>query len=259
MTQIETSTQSEWRGHITDIAHGGASFTFKPIRGEPFTAAAPERLRADIADAHARYINSDMPPYRYDAFILIANAPAPEDAARPESLDNATLTPIPNGDVIARIDLARDLEYNWYGEGDLAPSESGLDWLADAFRLHYPKDAPQPWLSPMTDGRINFDWDFPIIAATLDIDIDARIGDWLRYDQSDSNSEWEERSMLDMNNPAAWRWIADKAAQSERTVASPRKAPARRPLPNIGPGARIWLCELPANHHLLGEDARDPA
>ena len=256
MTQIETAAQSEWRGHVTDIAPDGASFTFTPIRGEPFTAAAPERMRADISDAHARYVNSDMPPYRYDAFILIANAPVPEYAARPESLDNATLTPIPNGDVIARIDLARDLEYNWYGAGDLAPSESGLDWLADAYRRHYPKDAPQPWLSPMTDGRINFDWDFPVIAVAMDIDIDARVGDWGRYDQSDPDSEWEERAMLDMNNPAAWRWIAAKAAQSEHATAAPRKAPAQRTPPNISPGARIWLSELPADHPLLSKDAQ---
>ena len=250
----------EWRGHIINIDKDGSAFTFKPLYGEAFVLAAPERLRTDIAAAHHRYETSQSIGwvYRDDALYLLTGMLTGADKRQdgePVSLDRAELTPLPSADVIARIDTMRHMKDNWFEPGDKAPSASGLDWIFDAYRRHYPKDAPKPFISPMGDGRVNLDWEYDAISVEAEIDIDAHIAETMLYGHQTSSAGIEDNAILDMNRTEAWRYLAKIAADARSCAAQPdgaKPTPAPPPL-DIRANASVTFCDITAGHPAIGE------
>lgn len=255
--QTQTPPKTEWRGHITDVAPDGATFTFTPVHGEAFTAAAPESMRADATAALERYQQS--PPYwADDALMLLAGVPELDSDGNPSILDRATLTALPSDDVIARIDAMYRLTDNWFEPGDKAPSEAGLDWLSEMFCLNYPQSAPRPFPSPTGDGKVNLQWDYERITIEIDIDIDARIGEFILFTSHDRPDNIEENAFLDLSKPAAWEWIADKATA---VALYDSDAPSGASLPESAPPldtraiAQVAIAKLPENHPLIHSEA----
>ena len=255
--QIQTAPKTEWRGHITDVAHDVATFTFTPVHGQAFTAAAPESLRAEAAAGLERYQKNTF-YWRDDALMLLAGVPELDSGGEPTILDRATLTALPSDDVIARIDTMYRLTDNWFEPGDKAPSAAGLDWLSEMFSLYYPRHAPRPFASPMGDGGVNLQWDYERITIEIDINIDARIGEFILFTSHDRPDNIEENTFLDLSQPAAWRWLADKAtavALYDTGAPSGDNLQEAEPPLDIRATALVAIAELPAHHPLIHSDA----
>lgn len=250
------SAEKTWRGYVTNVAEDGAAFTFKPLYGEKFNAVASDSLRPDIAAAHARYLKPDpFPhPYRERALVIItaANAPYPLGAAH---VNIAALEPAPINDVIAQLETARHLDDDWCEPGSKAIPHDGIDWLQKTHQSRYPGDIPQPVACPTQDGEFNYEWEINGVVMDLNIDLIARSGDWLRY-LDDRASDFEERAYLDLNDPAAWIWIANRirAAQDGSKPAEPIPALPRQALAS---GMQVRVAEIPDDHPLLADDRAD--
>lgn len=255
--QTQTAPKTEWRGHITNVAPDGATFTFTPVHGEAFIAAAPKRMRADAAAALERYQNS--PPFwADDALMMLAGVPELDSGGEPTILDRATLTALPSDDVIARIDSMYRLTDNWFQPGDKTPSAAGLDWLSEMYSLHYPQSAPRPFPSPMGDGGVNLQWNYERITIEIDIDIDARTGEFILFTSHDRPDNIEENAFLDLSQPAAWQWLADKAAAValyDAGASSGDNLPESAPPLNVRAIATVAIAELPAHHPLIHSEA----
>ena len=255
--QVHTAPQTEWRGHITDVAADGATFTFTPVHGEAFIAAAPESIRADAAAALERYQKITF-WWRDDALVLLAGVPELDSGGEPTILDRATLTALPSDDVLWRIDAMYRLTDNWYEPGDKAPSHAGLDWLSEMFSAHYPSHAPRPFPSPMGDGGVNLQWDYERITIEMDINIDTRTGEFIIFTSHDRPDNIEENAFLDLSQPAAWRWLADKAAAValyDAGASSGDNLPEATPPLDVRAIAQVAIAELPAHHPLIHSDA----
>ena len=119
----------------------------------------------------------------------------------------ATAKPTENSalpDVPAQLDTLRDMKDGWLDGDGFAPAHPGLDWLADGFVLHYPNDAPRPYIYPTYDGGIQAEWTLGTWEISLNITLSNHLAEWLLID-IDTNTE-KERT-LNLDNGADWEWF----------------------------------------------------
>lgn len=118
-------------------------------------------------------------------------------------------------DVAAQLaDLAR-LEDGWLdGEGRALDREA-LAWLADRFERCWPRDLPSPYLFPTPDGGVLAEWSFPPCEASLDVDLNARTGEWhalnLETDAADTRT-------CGLGSDAEWAWLAGRVGMIRGAV-----------------------------------------
>lgn len=110
----------------------------------------------------------------------------------------------------ARLDEFRQLRDGWLEGAGLAPVHSGLDWLAAEFARRFPVDCWPPHAYPTEKGGVRLEWSYRNHAMILEIDLTARRGDWLWFDR-DSDAEHEKA--LNLENAAAWGWLAQEIIQ----------------------------------------------
>ena len=79
-------------------------------------------------------------------------------------------------DVRVRLDEFARLRPGWLDGKGLAPPDYGLEWLAGAFDMYYPDDAPLPYLFPTPEGGVRAEWSLPPLSPSLDIDLATRQG-----------------------------------------------------------------------------------
>ena len=44
----------------------------------------------------------------------------------------------------------------------------------------------------------------------IEIDLDTRKGDWVRFDKNSDFSDFEDEEILNLDNPSAWDWMIAK-------------------------------------------------
>ena len=81
-------------------------------------------------------------------------------------------------DVGVRIDELKQLNNGWLDGQGVALSPSGLDWLAGTLNARFPDDLTLPYLFPTPEGRVLAEWALPPWALSLEIDLEAKTGDW---------------------------------------------------------------------------------
>ena len=108
-------------------------------------------------------------------------------------------------DVPSRLDEFRKMRDGWLEGDGLAPGHAGLDWLSTAFDRYYPDDVALPHTFPTSEGGVEMEWSFGSQSVILEIDLEERLGDWLRFDkESDEEYSYE----LVMSDYTGWERLA---------------------------------------------------
>ena len=200
------------RGEVTELDQAKMTFKMQPIYGHnKVSGPVPERCY----DAFVKAFNGN----KDDARVLIEGVAEgvgkhiPQDRLLAlESVERVTvLHPL---DFHACLDEFRNMQDGWHEGDGKAPSHIGLDWLSDAFRRGYPADLPLPYTSPLFDGGVQCEWTIGQFCLEIEIDLDARKGDWLWFDmKSDFFDEFEEK-ILNLDDPGAWAWMANRIRET---------------------------------------------
>ena len=114
-------------------------------------------------------------------------------------------------DVPARLDSFRTLTQGWMDGLEPAPDPDGLQWLADSFDSLYPDDIPLPYIAPTHEGGVEMEWSVGGCSAILEINLDARHGEWLLID-----SAFDVRSEFEVDLAASQGW--DRLFEAIRQV-----------------------------------------
>jgi hypothetical protein len=122
-----------------------------------------------------------------------------------ESIENISLLdPL---DVLARLEELYNLKNGWLEGKGIAPIPDGLDWFARVFELNFHDDLPLPRVYPMAKGGVQAEWSIKPYEATLEIDLEKRVGEWHCLNL-DTNTE--ETHTLNLDEKQDWEWLADK-------------------------------------------------
>jgi hypothetical protein len=110
-------------------------------------------------------------------------------------------------DVLSRLDALRTLQDGWLDGEGLAPSASGLDWFATAFKETYPDDLPSPYIYPVAEGGIQLEWSIRPREISLEILFRDHSAAWHSLDLE---TDEEELRSLNLDEPSAWNWLAER-------------------------------------------------
>ena len=147
-----------------------------------------------------------------------------QDTKTSESLTGKTvvmgsnMTDINAREIRARLDHFRKLEDGWadgiqhasdWGSGyGKAPSDSGLDWLADTFTSHYPEDLPRPDLYPTPEGGVQAEWSLGKQEISLEVNLETHMSYWHRSDFTDKFcDDNDEEHHLSLDEKKNWDWF----------------------------------------------------
>ena len=134
---------------------------------------------------------------------------------KPEAvLRAAPLDPL---DIGMRLDELRGLEDGWlYGNDGKAPCEKGLDWLEEAFRLHYTGKAPLPYLFPTPEGGIQAEWPIKPFNISLEIDLATKQAYWHSLNLETDEDEEED---INLTDDKGWQWLVDSIREKMQDAA----------------------------------------
>ena len=130
----------------------------------------------------------------------------------------SNMTDINAREIRARLDHFRKLEDGWadgiqhasdWGSGyGKAPSDSGLEWLADTFTSHYPEDLPRPDLYPTPEGGVQAEWSLGKQEISLEVDLETHMSYWHRSDFTDKFcDDNDEEHHLSLDEEKNWDWL----------------------------------------------------
>ena len=200
------------RGEVTEFDQARMTFKMQPIYGHnKVSGPVPEQYYAAFLKA--------FKGYKDDARVLVEGVV--EDVGKHNRQDRllalesvervSALHPL---DVPARLDELRSMQDGWHEGDGKAPRHSGLDWLSDVFQRLYPADLPLPYTSPTFDGGVQCEWTIGQFYLEIEIDLDTRKGDWIRFDENSDFSVFEDEEILNLDDPGAWAWIIAKIRET---------------------------------------------
>ena len=186
------------RGSVFEVDQALMTFKLQPVYGEKVAGPIPEKHYDTILEA--------FNGYRKGIRVLVQGVGRYDRQSRLSGLDSveqfSLLDPL---DVPARLDEFRDMQDGWLEGNGLAPSHTGLDWLADSFDKYYPPDVPRPYLYPTSEGGIEAEWSLGTRAVICEINLDTHHGDWLQFDRQ---SDAEDSRNLNLTDTGSWEWLA---------------------------------------------------
>ena len=60
------------------------------------------------------------------------------------------------------------------------------------------------------EGGVQCEWTIAQFYIEIKIDLDARKGNWVRFDENSDFSVFEDEEILNLDDPSAWAWMAAK-------------------------------------------------
>ena len=198
------------RGEITELDHAGMTFKLQPIHGpNKISGPIPKQCYATFLKA----LNAHKNATRVLIEGVIDGAGNHNPKTRPLALKSvervAILHPL---DFHASLDEFRNMQDGWYEGDGKAPPQSGLDWLSHAFQRGYPHDIPLPHTYPTFDGGVQCEWSIGQFYIEIEIDLNARKADWIRFKRR--TKAFEEEEILNLDDPSAWAWMAAKIRET---------------------------------------------
>ena len=129
------------------------------------------------------------------------------------ALQDAPLDPL---DIGVQLDDLRGLEDGWlFGNDGKALCGKGLDWLEEAFRLHYTGKAPPPYLYPTAEGGVSAEWRIKPFYISLEIDLATKEAYWHSTDMVKIESEEEDIILTD---EAGWQWLVNSIREKSPQI-----------------------------------------
>ncbi len=195
-----------FRGVISEADLARMTFELQPVYGPKISGPIPVEYLETVMTAFNRYERRER--------VMVEGAGHINWSSRTSSLESVVrITRLNPLDVPARLDEFRHLKDGWLEGDGRAPDHAGLDWLSDSFERHYPEDIPLPHTYPTPEGGVEMEWSFGSQSVILEIDLEKRHGDWLRFDKE---SDEEDSFELAMHDDAAWdRIVAEVRRLSE--------------------------------------------
>jgi hypothetical protein len=111
------------------------------------------------------------------------------------------------GGVQPQLEKLKTLKDGWYDGKGLAPSAEDLDWLAESFNEHYTDTLALPYVYPVVEGGVRFEWTFGPNDISLDIDLQNRAGEWHVLDLE---TDHEETRQLKLDTKDGWTWMVER-------------------------------------------------
>lgn len=156
-----------------------------------------------------------MTQFEFDHILSSIDALSPEQMRRLRvELDAKLATTVMHAtpsldplDVPSRLDALRTLQDGWLDGEGLAPSASGLDWFATALKEFYPGDLPSPYIYPVAEGGGQLEWSIPPREISLEILFSDHSAAWHSLDLE---TDEEELRSLNLDDPSAWSWLAER-------------------------------------------------
>jgi hypothetical protein len=126
---------------------------------------------------------------------------------------NLALDPL---DFQSQLEELKVLKDGWYDGKGLAPPAAGLDWLAGAFKEHYPDNLAPPYVYPVAEGGVRLEWSLGPNEASLEIDLRDRRGDWHCLDLE---TDQDEARPLRLDAEEDWAWMLERLRTLSATAA----------------------------------------
>ena len=196
------------RGMVCELDQDNMTFQLQPIFGG--------KVSAPVSERHYRTILEAFNGYKDGVRVLVEGEGKHNRQNRLTKLESieriSILHPL---DVPARLDEFRDLRDGWLDGEGIAPTQAGIDWLADAFTNNYRKDAPLPFTYAMPSGGVQFEWSLGNLEVSLEVDLSTRKAVWHWLDTGTSRDYERE---LDLVVVANWEWLGDELARLAERV-----------------------------------------
>ena len=116
--------------------------------------------------------------------------------------------------VFVQIENMRHLKDGWLDGVGKAPSEHGLNWIAEQMDYYF-SDGATPYLYPTPEGGIRAEWSLENQEASLEIDLESKSGYWHALDMSNGS---DVEKTLDLNKQDAWKWVLAALPSSEQQI-----------------------------------------
>lgn len=191
------------RGYVPEVDQERRTFQMQLAGGR--------RIAADIDPAHESVVLRAFNHYRECMKISVQGVAVYDKAdrlQRIESVDHvAELDPL---DVAARIDELKLLTDGWLDGAAKAPDHGELDWAQELFETHFPDHLQLPFIYPTPEGGIQAEWSVGATEVTLELDLEARSGNWHEYNLE---SQDEVSESLNLEEPEAIAWVVNRIEQ----------------------------------------------
>ncbi len=110
-------------------------------------------------------------------------------------------------DVTSRLEELKILKEGWLDGLGAAPPAVGLDWLASTFDAFYADALPLPYIYPLAEGGVRFEWSLAPHDISLEINLSERSGEWHCLDLE---TDQEEYRSLSLDAQEGWDWLVDR-------------------------------------------------
>ena len=187
---------------VCELDQDNMKFDLQPISGRRRKVSGP------VSERHYQILLDAFNHYQDGARVLIegnGKHNRQNHLTELESVERVSiLHPL---DVPARLDEFRDMQDGWLDGEGIAPPQSGIDWLADAFARNYKADALLPFTYAMPSGGVQFEWSLGSLEVSLEVDLSTRQAVWHWLDM-DTSRDYERE--LDLAVAANWEWLGNE-------------------------------------------------
>ena len=101
----------------------------------------------------------------------------------------------------------RSMKDGWLNGSGKAPSDEGLDWMIEKFRILTVFGSPVPYLYPTESGGVHSEWSLDQREISLEIDLEKKTAYW--HDLDLDTDEVIERP-VNCEHSGDWGWIANQ-------------------------------------------------
>lgn len=166
------------------------------------------KIPGPISKPHFETIMDASYAYRQDVKVLLDGVGKFNRADRLQKIESVEhVTQLDPLDFQSQLEELKILRDGWYDGKGYAPPAEGLDWLDKAFNEHYSDTLTLPYIYPVAEGGVRFEWTLGRNDVSLEIDLRDRRGDWHSLNLE---TDIDEAKQLKLDAKEDWTWMAEQ-------------------------------------------------